>query len=45
MTPPMQASTIAAAPHAAMTAVSLNISGLCLGTAVADALGGFMVDR
>lgn len=28
-----------------MTAVSLNISGLYLGTAVAGALGGIVVDR
>lgn len=44
LNPPMQASTIAAAPNAAMTAVSLNISGLYLGTAVAGAVGGIMLD-
>jgi predicted MFS family arabinose efflux permease len=45
LNPPMQASTIAAAPDAAMTAVSLNISGLYLGTAVAGAIGGLTLDR
>ncbi|MGC2941978.1 MFS transporter [Brevibacterium sp. FAM 24638] len=45
LNPPMQASTIAAAPTAAMTAVSLNISGLYLGTALAGALGGVTLDR
>lgn len=45
LNPPMQASTIAAAPNAAMTAVSLNISGLYLGTAVAGALGGAILDN
>lgn len=45
LNPPMQASTIAAAPDAAMTAVSLNISGLYLGTAVAGALGGLTLDH
>lgn len=45
LNPPMQASTIAAAPDAAMTAVSLNISGLYLGTAVAGALGGTILDN
>ena len=45
LNPPMQASTIAAAPEAAMTAVSLNISGLYLGTAVAGAVGGLTLDR
>lgn len=44
LNPPLQASTIAAAPDAAMTAVSLNISGLYLGTALAGALGGIVVD-
>lgn len=44
LNPPLQASTIDAAPGAAMTAVSLNISGLYLGTAVAGALGGIIVD-
>jgi predicted MFS family arabinose efflux permease len=44
LNPPMQASTIAAAPDAAMTAVSLNISGLYAGTAIAAALGGIVVD-
>ncbi|MFI9628123.1 MFS transporter [Streptomyces sp. NPDC052042] len=45
LNPPMQASTIAAAPEAAMTAVSLNISGLYLGTAAAGAVGGLLLDR
>lgn len=45
LNPPMQASTIAAAPDAAMTAVSLNISGLYLGTAVAGAVGGLALDH
>ncbi|MBG0716662.1 MFS transporter [Microbacterium sp. 2C] len=45
LNPPMQASTIAAAPDAAMTAVSLNISGLYLGTAVAGAIGGLTLDH
>jgi predicted MFS family arabinose efflux permease len=44
LNPPMQASTIAAAPDAAMTAVSLNISGLYLGTGIAGAVGGFALD-
>ncbi|WP_422646984.1 hypothetical protein [Actinoalloteichus caeruleus] len=34
LNPPMRASTIAAAPGSAMTAVSLNISGLYVGAAV-----------
>lgn len=45
LNPPMQASTIAAAPDAAVTAVSLNISGLYLGTAVAGAIGGLALDH
>ncbi|MFF3394139.1 MFS transporter [Streptomyces sp. NPDC002669] len=45
LNPPMQAGTIAAAPEAAMTAVSLNISGLYLGTAAAGAAGGLLLDR
>ena len=44
LNPPLQASTIEAAPEAPMTAVSLNISGLYLGTAVAAGLGGLIVD-
>lgn len=44
LNPPLQASTIEAAPQAPMTAVSLNISGLYLGTAVAAGLGGLIVD-
>ncbi len=44
LNPPLQASTIEAAPESAMTAVSLNISGLYLGTAVAGGLGGIIVD-
>lgn len=43
LSPPMQASMLAAAPDAAMTAVALNISGLYLGTAVAAALGGMVL--
>lgn len=45
LNPPMQASTIAAAPDATMTAVSLNISGLYLGTATAAAIGGLTLDH
>lgn len=45
LNPPMQASTIAAAPDTPMTAVSLNISGLYLGTAVAGALGGLTLQN
>ncbi|RRD04276.1 MFS transporter [Arachnia propionica] len=45
LNPPLQASTIAAAPEAAMTAVSLNVSGLYLGAAAGGALGGFLLDR
>lgn len=41
---PMQAGTIAAAPEVAMTAVSLSISGLYLGTVIAGALGGAILD-
>lgn len=44
LNPPLQASTIEAAPEAPMTALSLNVSGLYLGTAVAGALGGVLVD-
>ncbi|MFC0626859.1 MFS transporter [Kribbella deserti] len=44
LNPPLQASTIEAAPSAPMTAISLNISGLYLGTAVAAGLGGLLVD-
>ncbi|MGO2860159.1 MAG: MFS transporter [Brevibacterium sp.] len=44
LNPPMHASTIAAAPDAAMTAVSLNISGLYAGTAAAAALGGVVLE-
>lgn len=44
LNPPLQTSTIEAAPGAAMTAISLNISGLYLGTAVAAAIGGVIVD-
>lgn len=44
LNPPLQASTIEAAPEAPMTAISLNISGLYLGTAVAAAGGGVLVD-
>ena len=45
LNPPMQASTIAAAPEAPMTAVALNISGLYLGTAAAGAIGGVLLDH
>ncbi|THV39429.1 MFS transporter [Glycomyces buryatensis] len=45
LNPPMQASTIAAAPDAPMTAVSLNITGLYAGTAIAGALGGLALDH
>lgn len=45
LNPPMQASTIAAAPDTPMTAVSLNISGLYLGTAVAGAFGGIVLEN
>lgn len=44
LNPPLQASTIEASPESPMGAVALNISGLYLGTAVAGALGGFLVD-
>jgi predicted MFS family arabinose efflux permease len=44
LNPPMQAGIIAAAPDAPMTAVSLNLSGLYLGTAGAGALGGLVLD-
>lgn len=44
LNPPLQASTIEAAPDAPMTAISLNISGLYLGTAVAAGAGGIIVD-
>ncbi|MGN6035907.1 MFS transporter [Brevibacterium casei] len=44
LNPPLQSSTIEAAPDSAMGAVSLNISGLYLGTAVAGAAGGLIVD-
>ena len=44
LNPPLQASTMEAAPDAPMTAVSLNISGLYLGTAAAAALGGVLAD-
>lgn len=44
LNPPLQASTIEAAPDAPMTAIALNISGLYLGTAVAAGVGGIIVD-
>lgn len=44
LNPPLQASTIEAAPDAPMTAISLNISGLYLGTAAAAGIGGLIVD-
>lgn len=44
LNPPLQASTIEAAPEAPMTAISLNISGLYLGTAAAAGVGGIIVD-
>ncbi|MDQ8702169.1 MFS transporter [Streptomyces sp. LHD-70] len=44
LTPPVQGSILAAAgPAAGMTALSLNISGLYLGTGVAAAVGGAVV--
>lgn len=44
LTPPVQGSVLAAAgPAAGMTALSLNISGLYLGTGVAAAVGGAVV--
>ncbi len=43
LTPPMQASMLAAAPGAAMPALALNISGLYLGTGVAAAVGGVVL--
>lgn len=44
LTPPVQGSVLAAAgPAAGMTALSLNISGLYLGTGVAAAVGGAAV--
>jgi predicted MFS family arabinose efflux permease len=45
LNPPLQASTMEAAPDAAMTAVGLNISGLYLGTAAGGALGGWLIDH
>lgn len=44
LNPPMQASVLAAAPHAGVTAMALNISALYLGTGVAGVLGGAIVD-
>ncbi|MFY1693369.1 MFS transporter [Plantactinospora sp. WMMB782] len=44
LNPPLQASTIEAAPDALMIAISLNISGLYLGTAAAAGIGGMIVD-
>lgn len=44
LNPPLQASTIEAAPGAPMTAISLNISGLYLGAAAAAGVGGIIVD-
>jgi predicted MFS family arabinose efflux permease len=44
LNPPMQAGVIEAAPEAAMTAISLNIAGLYLGTAAGAAAGGFIAD-
>ncbi|MEU0100717.1 MFS transporter [Streptomyces sp. NPDC006267] len=44
LTPPVQGSILAAAgPAAGMTALSLNISGLYLGTGVAAAAGGALI--
>ncbi|MEV8021432.1 MFS transporter [Streptomyces sp. NPDC086554] len=44
LTPPVQGSILAAAgPAAGMTALSLNISGLYLGTGIAAAVGGAVV--
>ncbi|MFW6723998.1 MFS transporter [Streptomyces sp. MAR4 CNY-716] len=44
LNPPLQASTIEAAPEAPLTAIGLNISGLYLGTAVAAGAGGALVE-
>lgn len=44
LNPPLQASTMQAAPEAPMAAVSLNISGLYLGTAAAGVIGGALTD-
>lgn len=44
LNPPLQASTMQAAPDSPMAAVALNISGLYLGTAAAAALGGLLAD-
>lgn len=44
LNPPLQTSTVQAAPEAPMAAVSLNISGLYLGTAAAAAIGGALSD-
>jgi predicted MFS family arabinose efflux permease len=45
LTPPVQGSILAVAgPSAGMTALALNISGLYLGTGVAGALGGLVID-
>ncbi|WP_079166678.1 MFS transporter [Streptomyces oceani] len=45
LTPPVQGSILAvAAPGAGMTALSLNIAGLYLGTGVAGALGGMVIE-
>lgn len=44
LTPPVRGSILAAAgPAAAMTALSLNISGLYIGTGVAAAVGGALI--
>lgn len=44
LNPPLQASTMQAAPDSPMAAVALNISGLYFGTAAAAVLGGFLAD-
>lgn len=44
LNPPLQASTMQAAPEAPMAAVALNISGLYLGTAAAAVIGGALAD-
>lgn len=43
LSPPMQASMLAAAPHSGTTVMALNITGLYLGTGVAGALGGLVL--
>ncbi|MGH3327408.1 MAG: MFS transporter [Streptomycetales bacterium] len=44
LNPPLQVSMLAAAPQAGMAAMSLVISGMYLGTGVAGALGGVLIE-